>query len=78
MAQNPEESIGLIDRTADGCNNYTDASLEDMDSYDSVPTISFEINDLNYIEQVDTEIASAVLIKDIYCKGSEDIDSIFS
>ena len=78
VAQNPEESIGLIDRTTDAYNNYTDASLEDMDSYDSVPTISFEINDLNYIEQVDTEIASAVLIKDSCCKVSEDIESIFS
>ena len=78
VAQNPEESIGLIDRTTDAYNNDTDTSLEDMDSYDSVPTISFEINDLNYIEQVDTEIASAVLIKDICCKVSVDIDSIFS
>ena len=78
VPQNPEESIGLIDRTTDGYNNDIDASSEDMASYDSVPTISFEINNLNYIEQINTEIASAVLIKDICCKESEDIDSIFS
>ena len=78
VLHNLEESIGLIDRATDGYKNDIDAFLEDMASYDTVPTISCEIHDPKYIYQIDTDIASAVLIKDSCCKVNEDIDSIFS
>ena len=78
VAQNSEESIGLFNEAGDGRKDNIAASLEDTVLFDSVPTIFSVMHDLNHIEQIDVEVASAVSIKDGCCKVCEDNDSIFS